>query len=264
MNNLKKYSDRIVKSSFILIILSGIVLNILGIILGKGTSELNIIVVTFLFLLFYHYTEKIFTEHLYFVPSAFYYIAIIFGFFATYLGSYLNFYERFSLWDDVLHFVSGILLGMLCIILTSFVVIKRFGMVYKKIDILFMVVVGVLVSISIAVFWEFYEYTYDFLVPGGNMQRGLIILDPANFDVTPYLRASGRFMDPGLQDTMGDFAQAVSGGILAGIYCFTHYAFFAKRLDEYEFDFNKNEKDSIESIDVEIKEEDNIKGLKDR
>lgn len=240
MNNLKKYSDRIVKLSFILIIISGIILNIITLILGKGTSGLDVIVVTFLFLLFYHYSERIFKEHLYFVPSAFYYIAILFGFFATYLGSYLNFYEKFNLWDDVLHFISGILLGMLCILLTSFVVIKRFGMVHKKLDILFMVVVGVLVSISIAVFWEFYEYIYDF-VTDGNMQRSLIILDPANFDVTPYLRASGRFVDPGLQDTMGDFLQAVSGGVIAGIYCFTHYAFLAKKLDEYEIELKKSE-----------------------
>ncbi|MFV0439734.1 MAG: hypothetical protein ACK5LV_00365 [Lachnospirales bacterium] len=247
LDKFKKYSDRIVKSSFIFIIVSGIVLNIFTFISGRGTSGIDIIVVTCLFLGFYLFSEKFFKEYFYFVPSAFYYIAIIFAFFATYLGSYLNFYEMFELWDDALHFISGILLGVLCIILMSFVVIKRFGMVHKKLDILFMVVVGVLVSISIAVFWEFYEYTYDFITDG-NMQRSLIILDPANFDPTPYMRASGRFMDPGLQDTMGDFLQAVSGAIIAGIYCFSHYAFLSKNIDEYTIEL----KDKPEEIPLEV------------
>ncbi len=238
MNKMKQYSDKIVKGSFLFIILSGIIFNIFFLITGKDTSGIDVIVITSLFLMAYLYSEKYFNEKLYFVPSAFYYIAIIFGFFACYLGSYLNFYEMFEIWDDILHFTSGILLGMLSIIVTTFVVVKRFGAVSKKADILFMVVVGVLVSISIAVFWEFYEFTYDFIVDG-NMQRSIIVTDPSNFDITPYLRPSGRFIDPGLIDTMGDFFQAVAGAILAGIYSFIHYAAISKNVLEYKFETNK-------------------------
>ncbi len=234
MNEYKKFTDKLVKGSFLFIILSGIVFNIYFFLTGKPLEGISTIVTTTVFLLAYIYSEKYFNYKLYFVPQSFYYIAITFGFFACYLGSFLNFYERFEIWDDILHFSSGILLGMLCIILTSFVVVKRFGKITKKPDILFMVVVGVLVSISIAVFWEFYEFSYDYLFDG-NMQRSIIVVDPANFDVTAYLRPSGRFVDPGLIDTMGDFFQAVSGAILAGIYCFIHYAVISKSIEEYDF-----------------------------
>ncbi len=233
MNNYKKYSDRIVKGSFLFIILSIIAFNILSVLQGKGFASLDVLVITAVFLCAYTFGEKFMAEKLYFIPSAFYYIAIIFAFFSSYLGSFLNFYEKFEIWDDILHFVSGILLGILCIILASFVVIKRFGKITNKADILFMVVVGVLVSISIAVFWEFYECAFDYLFDG-NMQRSLIITDPANFDVTPYLRPSGRYVDPGLMDTMGDFFQAVSGAILAGIYCFVHYTVISKNIESYD------------------------------
>lgn len=241
MDSFKKYSDKIVKGGLLFVIASCILFNVYFVITGQEMIGINIIVITALFLGAYIYSEKFFNEKLFFIPSAFYYIAIIFAFFACYLGSYLNFYEKFEFWDDVLHFCSGILLGMLCIILTSFVVVKRFGRISKKPDILFMVVVGVLVSISIAVFWEFYEFSFDYLFDG-NMQRSVIILDPDGFDPTIYMRASGRFVDPGLIDTMGDFFQAVSGSILAGIYCFTHYAIISKRIEDYD----------VESIPINI------------
>ncbi len=239
MSNFKKYSDKIVKGSFIFIILSGILFNVFFFLKGEETAGFDIVIITGLFLLAYIYSEKYFNNKLYFVPQAFFYIAITFAFFACYLGSFLNFYERFEIWDDILHFCSGVLLGMLSIILTSFVVVKRFGKITKKPDILFMVVVGVLVSISIAVFWEFYECSFDYLFDG-NMQRSIIITDPANFDPTIYMRASGRFVDPGLMDTMGDFLQAVCGAFLAGIYCFIHYSAISKSIEEYDFTAKNN------------------------
>ncbi len=240
MDNFKKYSDRIVKTSFLFIIISGIIFNIAFLLTGRETAGISVIVITAFFYAAYTLSEKFFTEKLYFVPSAFYYVAIIFAFFATYLGSYLNFYEKFEVWDDILHFASGILLGVLCIILTSFVVIKRFGAITKKPDIIFMVVVGVLVSISIAVFWEFYECTFDYVFDG-NMQRSFIVQpdeDPTKYDISEYIRPSGRFVDPGLMDTMGDFFQAVSGAILAGIYCYIHYSKIAKQLENYKIELH--------------------------
>ncbi len=244
MDKFKKYSDLIVKSSFLFIIISGIIFNAFFFATGRETQGIDVIVITILFYTAYIFAERFFKEKLYFVPSAFYYVAIIFAFFATYLGSYLNFYEKFEVWDDILHFISGILLGVLCIILTSFVVIKRFGNITKKPDIIFMVVVGVLVSISVAVFWEFYECTFDYVFDG-NMQRSLIVppeADPTAYNISMYLRPSGRFVDPGLMDTMGDFFQAVSGAFIAGFYCFFHYAKIAKNIEEYKIELHEETK----------------------
>lgn len=231
-NKYKAVTDRIIITTFVITILSGIALMINNSVHGNRLLGLNVVVISIFLLGTYIVTEKLFKEVFSIVPETFYYIAVIFAFFSTYLGSIMNFYERFYWWDDMLHFVSGILLGMLFIIITSFLVIKRFGKLSKKHDIITIVVIGVLVSISIAVFWEFYEFTYDFLFDG-NMQRSLIITDPKNFDVTPYLRPSGRFVDPGLLDTMGDFLQAVTGAVLAGIYCVTHYMIISDSIVDY-------------------------------
>lgn len=228
----KKIADRVIMIGFILTILSGIVIGINSEVKYGQFIGLKFLVLSILLLGTYILTEKVFIQKFSFIPTSFYYIAVVFAFFATYLGSILNFYERFAWWDDVLHFTSGILLGMLTIIVTSFLVIKRFGTLHRKKDIIVMVVIGVMASISIAVFWEFYEFSYDYFFDG-NMQRSIIIDDPASFDVTMYMRPSGRFVDPGLVDTMGDFFQAVCGSIIAGIYCATHYILITKNITNY-------------------------------
>lgn len=231
-NKYKKVADKVIMVGFILTILSGIVLGIKSEMQYGEFIGLRFVVLSVLLLGTYILTEKIFTQKLSFIPSSFYYIAVVFAFFATYLGSILNFYERFEWWDDVLHFSSGILLGMLTIILTSFFVMKRFGALKSKKDIVIMVTIGVMASISIAVFWEFYEFSYDYFFDG-NMQRSIIVTDPSTFDVTMYTRPSGRFVDPGLVDTMGDFFQAVCGAIIAGAYCASHYILITKNIANY-------------------------------
>ncbi len=219
----KKYSDKILKGGFSLIIFTILITNAITFVLGRGFHTIDTLVMTILFLTAYLYSEKLFINKASMVPPSFFYISMIFGFFSTFLGSYLNFYELFEFWDDLLHFISGILLGILCIIIITYVITKRFGVISRPIDILAMVVFGVLISISIAVFWEFYEFAFDYLFDG-NMQRSIIVTDVNSFDFTPYIRPSGRFMDPGLLDTMGDFLQAVAGAILAGVYCYMHFS----------------------------------------
>lgn len=236
-NKYKKITDRIIIIGCIITILSGIILGINSERHGQSFIGLKFLVLSIVLLGTYIITEKIFIQKFSIVPAGFYYIAVAFAFFSTYLGSILNFYERFEWWDDVLHFTSGILLGMLCIIITSFFIIKRFSKLTRKSDIIMIVIMGVMMSMSIAVFWEFFEFSYDYLLDG-NMQRSLIITDPKNFDVTPYLRPSGRFVDPGLVDTMGDFFQAVCGATIAGIYCATHYFIVSENIIDYSQDRN--------------------------
>jgi hypothetical protein len=148
---------------------------------------------------------------------------MIFAFFSVYLGSYLNFYEKFGWWDVILHFTSGILIGLVSIIIVSYFVSINFGEYTRKSDIVFLVIVGILVSISIGVLWEFYEYLYDMFFDG-NMQRSIVINDISTFDFSPYIRKSGRFIDEGLKDTMFDLFLAVSGAIIAGVYSYFHFS----------------------------------------
>lgn len=189
----------------------------------NGTAAVLIpLIVSILFLMLYILGRKFYAEHLNTLPQLYYYITMLFTVLSVYLGSYLDFYEKFIWWDAMLHFVSGILLGLFSIIIVSFFVRKRFGRTRTRGDILTLVIIGVLVSISVSVFWEFYEYLYDYIADG-NMQTSVIIKDVENYDFSKHIRKSGRFVDPGLTDTMKDQFLAVVGSIIAGFYSYRHF-----------------------------------------
>ncbi len=231
-DKLSKRLDRIIIVIFTIFIAIGVGINIYKIIEESNMkvvlgTQYNVItwipvVVSVLFLGVYILGRKFYSEYLDFLPQMYYYITMLFALCAIYMGSYLNFYEAIPWWDTMLHFVSGILLGLMSIIIVSFVVKKRFGKFKDNGDILFLVIVGVLVSISIAVFWEFYEYAFDYLADG-NMQRSIIVENPEAYDFSQHIRESGRFMDPGLKDTVKDQFLAVAGAIIAGIYSYYHF-----------------------------------------
>ncbi len=221
-SNFAKISNIIILSGFSIILISNIVL---AIIIDSNESKSEIyqsIAVSTLFLITYILSKQIYKNRFSIIPETYYYITMLFGFLSVYLGSYLNFYEAIFWWDTMLHFSSGILLGLLSIIIVSFVISNNFGEYKNKRDIITLVVIGVLLSMSLAIFWEFYEFTYDYILDG-NMQRGIIIENAENFDPTPYMRASGRFVDPGLTDTMKDMFLATTGAFIAGIYSFIHF-----------------------------------------
>ncbi len=221
--------DRIIMGIFIFMIIFGLGLNIYALITNSDNSFIQnrderwmSVIVSFICLIVYLIGERIYSEHLKFLPKSYYYISMLFTLFAVYLGSYLNFYQHFGWWDTALHFVSGMLLGILSINLVSYFVRVRFGDVKNKGDIIFIIVVGVLVSISIAVFWEVYEYLYDYITDS-NMQKALTVTSPESYDFTQHLRPSGRFDDFALYDTIKDQAVAVIGAIAAGVYSFFYF-----------------------------------------
>ncbi len=221
MKKIEKFTDYLIIGSFSLIISVGLIINTI-IILKSGINNVDFsnTIITALFLIAYIVSEKVFKNQSFNIPAPFYYVAMIFAFFSLYLGSYLNFYELFGWWDVLLHFSSGILLGLTSIIIINFFIVTNFGKSKNSKEILFIVVMGVLTSLSIAVFWEFYEYGYD-QITGGNMQRSIVledpnIIEPEQFE--PYILETGRYVDPGLSDTMSDFALATVGALIAGSY----------------------------------------------
>ncbi len=230
-----KVSNRFIIGGYLFVIIASIV----SIIIRTVTYDQNInlveqvttIIVTILFLLIYIFTRHVFAEKYHHIPNQYYYITMIFAFFSTYLGSYLNFYEAFSWWDDVLHLTSGILLGLFSIIIVSYTIGKRFGKYKSRSDIITLVIIGCLLSLSFAVFWEFYEYSYDHFFDG-NMQRGVILENPEELDYPFVVRPSGRIVGQDLQDTMFDMLLATLGSIIAGFYAYYHFSSIQLRLDE--------------------------------
>ena len=115
----------------------------------------------------------------------------IFIFITLFLGSLQNYYERFPLLDGIIHFKSGLLLGIL-----SFIIIYTINISRRKIIILsplFISIFAVSFSMSISVIWEIYEYFVDMYL-GFNMQES------------------------GLQDTMGDLIVNTLGAIIVSIF----------------------------------------------
>ncbi len=222
-----KISNRFIIGAFSLAIILIIVSMIYNI--STNNEDVNIaeqvvtLIVSTLFLGIYILTRHIFKDKFSYIPDQYYYIAMIFAYFSTYLGSYLNFYEAFGWWDDALHFSSGVLIGLLSIIVVSYTIGNRFGKYKSKGDIIFLIIIGGLLSLSVAVFWEFYEFSYDHFMDG-NMQRGLIVesYDISQEDIV--LRESGRYVGADLLDTMNDMFLATAGAVIAGIYSYGHFA----------------------------------------
>jgi len=113
-----------------------------------------------------------------------------FIFLTLFLGSLRDFYELFPLWDTVLHFQSGILLGIVGFVLVYILNEQK----TKKLELTpgFISFFAITFSLAISVMWEIYEYAIDTFL-GFNMQ------------------------ETGLPDTMGDLIINAVGALIVGL-----------------------------------------------
>lgn len=118
-------------------------------------------------------------------------LAIVgFIFLSLFLGSLSNFYERFSFWDDVLHFQSGLLLGVVGFVMVYILNARKSDKLTMSPG--FVSIFAVCFSLALAVTWEVYEYIADYWF-GYNMQDG------------------------GLADTMSDLIFNAIGAIIVAV-----------------------------------------------
>ena len=123
------------------------------------------------------------------------------------LGTAIGFYDIFPWWDIYLHGTSG---AILCAgwyyVYTALV-----GGQVKSPFAAALFAFGM--TMATGVLWEFYEFFGD-MVLGQNMQRGMLFTE----DMAAHVNRFGRFVDPGLVDTMKDmFMNTVGAG--AGALC---------------------------------------------
>lgn len=120
----------------------------------------------------------------------------LFVFLAIFVGSIINVYDKFAQWDVVVHAFSGALIALFALSL-----IKDAKNPW----------VCLLIAISIAVFvgvlWEFYEYSFDYLLKL-NMQRTASPITGAAY--------TGR---AAINDTMLDLFSDFAGALVSGILC---------------------------------------------
>lgn len=118
---------------------------------------------------------------------------VAFIFFTLFLGSLNNFYERIAWWDLLLHFQSGILLGIIGFSLIY--VLNRGGVGKLALSPFFVSFFSVCFSMAVSVVWEIYEFGMDSFF-GYNMQRS------------------------GLPDTMEDLIVNTLGALIVGVVAF--------------------------------------------
>lgn len=131
------------------------------------------------------------------IPSGIATIFILFIICSLYLGSYHNFYERYSWWDDALHTFYGAAFALIGFIVIEFLSAKR-GI---RNDMLIICLFSFCFSVAFGAMWEIYEFMHDTLL-GGNMQR----IDQGN----------------GVSDTMIDLMLGSLAALIVNIYFYLY------------------------------------------
>lgn len=123
---------------------------------------------------------------------------------SVFLGTGFNLYSKVFYWDKILHFSSAMLSVALGIGLGMFIFNK---LTFTKRYVFGVVLFGFLFAMTLGVFWEFYEFSFDGFL-GLNMQR---------FETSDGTAFIGR---EALFDTMGDLFFNCIGAALFSIICY--------------------------------------------
>ena len=94
--------------------------------------------------------------------------SILFLYCAIYLGEVKNFYYTIPYWDTILHTCSGAMLGALGFSFVS--LLNRQQQIPVQLTPVFVSLFAFCFAITLGVFWEIYEFTFDGIL-GLNMQK---------------------------------------------------------------------------------------------
>lgn len=177
-------------------------------------------------------------------PSLLEIIILIFIFAAEILGEISSFYMRFPYWDTVLHTLNGFLCAAVGFSLVD--ILNRDSRLKFELSPLFVAITAFCFSMTIGVFWEFFEFGVDTLC-NLDMQKDTVVqsiystkLDPAQknncIEITDIQKVSldGRelevdgYLDIGLIDTMYDLLVNFIGAVVFSVMGY----FYIRRRDE--------------------------------
>ncbi len=128
------------------------------------------------------------------------YILMLLAFIFTMGGGFVfRFYQIFSYYDTIIHFLNGMNLVILVFVLLYYFVEE------SKDYMVPIIFVSVLAAISLGTLWEIYEYLVDLLIKGSNMQRFQDVKTGIDF-----------IGQRALKDTMIDLIVDTVGAILMG------------------------------------------------
>lgn len=125
-------------------------------------------------------------------------VVLLYFFSALVLGELLDFYLYFPLWDNFLHILFGIIMTLVLLD-----IIKNYNKsnLFIKYNIVLVLLFVFFCTISIGVFWEFFEFFMDTFF-NYNMQKSVYINSVSDYSI--YFDEYGRMVSPALLDTMTD------------------------------------------------------------
>lgn len=209
------------KNAFIMIKILVLIILLLELIKGNFSNVFLCILAELSFLI----VDKI----LFYLNASFLLQLIIYVFIigSVVLGSGFNFYVKFENFDNVMHYLSGIISGGIL-----YYFIAKIGKIDKNLLIIFIISF----SLAVATVWEIFEYTSDKLFKT-DMQKDTIVTkitsslydENGKIPVTKeikkvivndcdYLKRYGGYIDIGLNDTMIDIIMGFFGTLTYVIY----------------------------------------------
>lgn len=158
---------------------------------------------------------------------------LIFIFAAEILGEIFNFYSIFPFWDTVLHTLNGFLAAAIGLSLVR--LLNKSDRLLIYLSPLFTSIVAFCFSMTIGVFWEFFEFSMDRFL-GFDMQKDTVIhtissvmLNPtgendpvvmeniSDVTVSGHDLGLGGYLDIGLIDTMQDLFVNFIGALVFSV-----------------------------------------------
>jgi len=173
------------QKKFSYLVMSFLVLSTLILIFEK--SYFNVLLTVGMIILISIPTFSKFNTHL---PPGFNISLVVFVFFSIYLGEILKFYETYAWWDLMLHFLSGIMLGMLGFMLVY--MLNKEKKIHFSLNPGFIALFAFSFSMALAGVWEVFEFFMDTAF-GLNMLKS------------------------GILDTMGDLTVALIGSLVVAV-----------------------------------------------
>lgn len=107
----------------------------------------------------------------FYLPNELSVALVAFTFISLFLGSLADFYERFPWLDGTLHFLSGILFGLIGFVLIYALNERKSRRLYLSPS--FVSLFAVCFSLALSVVWEIYEFVVDIVLGFHTQETGL-------------------------------------------------------------------------------------------
>ncbi len=195
------------------------------------------------------------------LPTTFEVIILLFIFAANFLGEIHNYYMLFPYWDTMLHTINGFLFAAVGFSLLD--IINRKPQIKFQLSPFYLAVVAFCFSMTIGVFWEFFEFGCDAILRT-DMQKDFVItsissvkLDPTQSNTPVVINGIsettvngeslgvGGYLDIGLIDTIKDLFVNFIGAVVFSVIGF----FYVKNRGKGKF--AKRFIPTIEITDIE-------------